>query len=146
MKKLFMILGVVMLTASCMGPAGPQGPPGRDGVGVTKYVIDFTVFERDWRKEYDPNGLFLYWYYDIPVRELTLDVMDYGAMLAYVCNGDIQELMQTVVFNEYDGQPFQGKWAAEFSPGEVRVMYQESDFMNENVSPGTARFRIVLFE
>lgn len=144
MKKFLIILGVAVLAASCIGPQGPQGIPGRDGDSAPTFILHYTVYGGDWRKQYDDNGNFLFWYNDIPIPELSRNIFENGYFLAYVRSGDVQELIQTIIYNETDGQLWEGKYACEFYVGGATVMYQENDFANENYDPGTVEFRIVL--
>jgi hypothetical protein len=47
-KNLFLLSAVVMLFASCEGPAGRDGLDGKDGEGYSYYVKDVSVRARDW--------------------------------------------------------------------------------------------------
>ncbi len=63
-------------TAGPTGPAGPAGPTGATGSANVIYSPWITV----------PQGTLVdnLWYYDIPVPQLTADMVNNGAILCYI--------------------------------------------------------------
>lgn len=144
MKKLIILIAVAFFAFGCEGPQGPPGPQGRPGEGVSKSTVEFTLYSKDWKKWTTDNGAFLGWTFVADVPELTKPIFERGLCNVYLWEGNIQKQLPVTIYNEIDGQPYEGLIWYDFAVGSVAFYYQENDFKNENVRPATMNFRIQL--
>lgn len=144
MKKLLMLMSIALFAFGCTGPRGPQGPQGPAGEGFTKFTYEFKLLSQDWRKDTDPAGNFIGWWYEISLPELTRFVYEEGIYNTYLWDGNIQVPLPVIVYNETDSQLWEKKISCDYAIGSVAVYYQENDFTNEDRRPEDMVFRIHL--
>ncbi len=82
-----------------MGPEGPAGKDGIDGNANVKSITE-SVLSSDWIAE-GTEGEDLYFYYEIPVPEITDDIIHSGAVIVYVKENDGSYVILPAAFNFY---------------------------------------------
>lgn len=137
-------MAVAFFAFGCEGPQGPPGPSGLPG-GVNKFTFEFKLHSQDWEKMTDGAGNFTGWTFVADLPELTRKVYESGLYSTYLWEGNIQESLPIIVYNETDNQLWEKKISCDYAIGSVAFHYQENDFQNENVRPGTMTFRVQLF-
>ncbi|MCQ2335309.1 MAG: hypothetical protein MJZ89_05670 [Paludibacteraceae bacterium] len=160
MKKLFTFLSVMLMAlsfASCRGPQGPKGDPGRDGLVFYK-VIDLDVTSNQWGYSDQDNNNYFFAKFNVP--ELTWDIYNNGIIKVYReyntgSNNASQVELPFVRHNEYlsnsNGQQFWGFYTEtvdyEFTAGQVIIYYTASDFdyeLDTSFVPEGMHFRLIM--
>ena len=147
MKKFVLLLSLTALTfVAC---EGPMGPPGEPGDGVSWNIINYTVYDRDWKLVGRPGDLGSYFMYEFQESALTSFVCEKGNVFGYrwLDNNTQTPLGQVVVMGESDGKGneflFTEVYSFSFRPGWITFYIDYSDFETD-IRPGTCEFRIVL--
>ena len=144
MKKLLILIGAAVLLFGCTGPMGPQGPQGPQGEGSQTFTLTYKLASADWVKNTDAAFIFIGWWHEIQMPELSTYVYEYGMYNVYLWDGNIQVPLPVIVYNETDNTLWEKKISCDFEVGSVAVYYQENDFMNEGYRPEDMTFRIHL--
>ena len=76
--SLLLIIAVVGLISSCV-KEGPRGPAGQNGVDGNANVL-----ASPWLTPLAWQGDTFDWYFDVTSADITQDIIDYGAVLAYI--------------------------------------------------------------
>lgn len=109
-----------------------------------KYV---TVDTADWEHYTYEHGWNGYLQCDVPVSIITKRVCRSGAVMVYLVNGDLQELVLSVIWiDDNKGHIFGQAISCAFSPGWIRFYYNRDDFTYPNNLPNEMTFRIVTLE
>ena len=162
MKKLIGCFMMLMLAfTACEGPMGPAGRDGRDGWdgkdgAETKWWIrDFTIAKNDWRLAGNPNDIGSYFYCIYDVSEITRDIYNDGAIIAYYRYvDDFGDEVQTVlpytyydiVVDDYDNEfPYCVQFSYDTTVGSIAFKLVFSDFYTKEYGPpASCKFRLVL--
>ena len=147
MKKHVLLLSFLALTVvSC---EGPMGPPGEPGEGVVWKIMNYTVYEKDWKLVGKPGELGSYYWFEFAESELTRFVCDKGNVFGYRrLDNEMQTPLGQVVVNwEQDNHGneflFTEVYSFAFRPGYITFYVDYSDF-ETSVRPTICDFRIVL--
>ncbi|MDL2265411.1 hypothetical protein LJC57_02100 [Parabacteroides sp. OttesenSCG-928-G07] len=149
-KKLIMLLTMAIAFVSC---EGPEGPPGRDGIGVNKFVEVVTVEAHQWEYVDDPEG----GYYICEKRfpEISGDIYLKGEIKCYyiIRPGQSNEAQTPLpyVLHFIDGSDYRWTETIEYdfmpntstADGSIAFYVQYDDFAI-NVPPGRMQFRVVI--
>ena len=156
-KNLFLLSAVIMMLASCEGPAGRDGfdgrdgYDGRDGAGMNKIVKTYTIKEGDWKLVKGVNELNSYYQAEVLINELNKRVYEDGNVFCYMFqNIDGVEVQTMLPFVIPLGEGHSGgedlwteMYSCDFSPGSIMFYVNYSDFITE-VRPPTISYRVVL--
>lgn len=147
MKKVLFILAVAIGLVSCKGEDGRDGRNGLDGK-TSFYTVTETIHESEWILVGNPNGIDSYYYADIHIPQLTYDVYDYGAVIAYlVADTDVKNVMPFVLHKGVVESGSTKYWTQtydyEIEPEWMRFYVTFSDFQTSK-KPDTETFQIVL--
>ena len=154
MKKiLFLLSAVVMLFASCEGPAGRDGIDGRDGLnGEGMYWFVRTYSINKWELVNGKDNIDSYFRAEIKIPELDRDIYAGGNVFCYMLqNMDGTEVQTLLPFVLPKGQInpngtehlWTETYAYDFTVGSIMLYVNYSDFYTSNIPP-TASFRVVL--
>jgi hypothetical protein len=125
-----------------------MGPPGEPGEGVIWKVINYTVYEKDWKLVGKAGDFGSYFMYEFRENELTKFICEKGNVFGYIwLDKETQTpLSQVVHLGEYvSGKDylFTETYSFSFKPGYITFYIDYSDFATD-IRPGTCDFRIVL--
>lgn len=153
MKKiLFVLSAVIVLFASCEGPAGRDGMDGRDGEGTYFFVKEYTVNTNSWELVNGEDELNSFYRYEIDIPQLDRDMYNYGNVFCYMFQKvDGYEVQTLLPYHLPLGQDTgNGKpdfWSEtyfyDFMEGSIMIYVYYSDFYTNN-RPPTTTFRVVL--
>ena len=148
MKKLFILLTVAALAASCEGPMGPPGPQGPAG-SLSKKTYFLDVAKKDWIRV-PATGPFQYYYYRFEdIEEMTKYVFDEGFYYAYIDYDDVENFLvsegmgMTIYNKDSDGTLWEQNVACSFAEKEITLYVRYSDFVDRR--PNDLYFRCVIF-
>jgi hypothetical protein len=144
MKKLVAILAIAVLAA-----VASTGCSNEDNFGnIGNIVIDnIPVRTGDWRELW-VNDSFVYMYADVPIAELTSQVISSGAYMTYfkytaIDNTRVQQKLPYTEFHKEGAVNWSQTIDAEYSVGYMRITLSISDFVP--FTPGeTLFFRTVI--
>jgi len=161
MKKLLgcLVMFVLFFTA-CEGPMGPAGRDGRDGwdgkdgVETKWWIKDFTIAKKDWQLVGKPDDIGSYFRCIFNVSEITRDIYNDGAIIAYYrFVDDFGDEVQTVLPYTYYWMdvkggieyPYSVQFSYDTTIGSIAFKLTFSDFYTfENGPPATCYFKLVL--
>ncbi len=141
MKKLFLILAVAALIASCDDGwnEGWDDGHGNDG-GVHKIVVgsnELFINPDEWT-EYEINGAFDHYYHDFNMPEITSLVLNYGFYHTYWEREEDDALVQegegATMYKSYEDNDtgemiyYSETITCDYSLGLLRVHFRTSDF------------------
>ncbi|MBR1630855.1 MAG: hypothetical protein IJ680_03285 [Paludibacteraceae bacterium] len=158
MKRIFYLLAIGLLVASCRGeegPMGPQGPRGQNGLdgSVQIGVYDYYVSSSEWLKTNQSDNN--YWYADFDIPELTSDIYNNGVVQIYreydTGTADAsQVLLPATRHYEYLQDEATNTWGIysettdyEYWVGRFSVYVTPNDF-NFDLAPDDMQLRVVL--
>lgn len=139
MKKLFLILFIATLTASCTD----------DSNDLQLKIINLVVNKKDWVVNTNPDGSNRFYSYNIKLPEISSAVFNRGTLTTYVVLDNAQQALPYVRhFEEKNTQD--NTWYTwtrtvdcDYAVNEMNIYVTNSDFA-ENDIPGTMNFRVVL--
>jgi hypothetical protein len=150
MKKFLLIFtAVLLLFASCEGPAGPKGEPGE---GTYWFVKTYTIDTRQWQLINGVDRIGSFYQAEVTIPELTGDLYENGLVSCYLfqtVNGvEVQTpLPYNIPWGEIDNTGKETLWTEfyfyDFAPRSIMFYVYYSDFYTNNTPP-TASFRVVL--
>jgi len=151
MRKVIFVIVVSMAFLSCIkestpgpqGQRGPQGPPGKDGTQISTYYFD--VHPSQWKKIETSNPPRCYAFVEKTFPELTVSVIDGGAILAYVLMDDCDQQLPYVVTSLDGGYFYTRVIRYDLQRGVIGFVVEDSDF-NVPLPPYnvTVTFKVVL--
>jgi hypothetical protein len=166
MKKLIGCLVMIMLAfAACegpMGPAGRDGWDGKDGAETKWWIKDFTIVKENpkkdewqWQLVGEPNDIGSYFYCICDVPEITRDIYNDGAIIAYYRYvDDFGDEVQTVlpytyydivVDNNDNEFPYCVQYSYDTTVASIAFKLVFSDFYTKEYGPpANCKFRLVL--
>ncbi|MDR1156385.1 MAG: hypothetical protein LBL04_16905 [Bacteroidales bacterium] len=104
MKNLLGCLLIVMSGfTACLGPMGPEGPPGKDATETQWTYVDFIVKENQWRLAGNPLEIGSYYYCVVDVPEITQDIYEEGLIFCnyrYIDDTGV-DVQQTLPYTAY---------------------------------------------
>jgi hypothetical protein len=166
MKKVFLLIAASIVFCSCIkvetpgpqGPRGTQGPAGtpgrdgrdgRDGYGVYINTYYFDVQPNRWNKfgNYGSEGY--YCYVDTLLEDLTLSVIEDGAILVYMIteeNGQEYDNQLPYLLPFYAGGHFTRIIRYDLQPGKIGFIVEDSDFKTPLLPFNTTivKFKVVI--
>ena len=153
MKKiLFLFSAVIMLLASCEGPAGRDGLDGRDGYATEWVIKTYTINSNQWQLVNGVDQLNSFYQAEVRIPELDVDIYEDGAVLCYMfqdVNGDeVQTMLPFTIPRGVDnGNGTEDLWtetyACDFTVGSIMFYVNYSDFYTNN-RPPTTSFKVAL--
>ena len=142
------LLAVALSFSAC---EGPMGPPGRDGI-ANKMILDFQVKAADWQTVTNNAGTVLYYqcFFDVP--QLTQNIYDNAAIVAYyeVNEGGfmVQKNIPYIIENLNPPNNCTQTIDFDYSVGSVGFYVQYSDFAGADGqsggTPGDMHFRVAI--
>ena len=150
---------------ACEGPMGPagrdgwDGKDGKDGKETKWWIRDFTVentnVKKDWKLAGSPNDIGSYFYCIFDVPEITRDIYNDGAIIAYYRYvDDFGDEVQTVlpytyydivVDNNDNEFPYSVQYSYDTTVGSIAFKVVFSDFFTKDYGPPpSCKFRLVL--
>jgi hypothetical protein len=140
MKRMFKIFAMAAVVFSVAATTGCDADlEFGDEKGRNVYSVDnIPVEPRDWEEVWDRDGfgndILLYKYFDLPINELTWDVINGGHYTTYfyLDPDEHQPVTKPLPHSDYfmDGDGFQWEYTldAEYSEGNLRIILKTSDF------------------
>ena len=161
MKKLLGCLMIfVLVFAACEGPMGPagrdgwDGKDGKDGAETKWWIKDFTIAKSNWELVGNPNDIGSYFRCIYNVPEITRDIYNDGAIIAYYRYvDDFGDEVQTVLpYTYYDivvdnnnESPYCVQYSYDTTVGSIAFKLVFSDFYTREYGPpSSCKFRLVL--
>jgi hypothetical protein len=150
MKNLLGCLLIVMLGfTACLGPIGPEGPPGKDAESTQWSISDYNVSKNQWVPKTDLDfGPFFEC--EVYIPDLTKFVFDEGAVTCYLVwsvieNGKATFVHSALPYTRYgddSGYLYSENYSYEVKPGFIKFIAKYSDF--SAVPPMDCTFHVVL--
>ena len=145
MKKLFLLLTVAYLFASCEGPAG------KDALETYWFVKTYTINANQWQLVNGEDQLNSYFRASISIPELDRDIYEKGHVFCYMFQSidgrEVQTLLPfTAPYGDVKGNTeilWTETYAYDYSPGRITFYINYSDFYTSN-RPSDKSFRVVL--
>ena len=113
----------------------------------TMRSTNVTVYTGDWEKVVDEKGWNGYLQVDVRINAITRSVCNNGAVMVYLVNGSLQEMIPSVLWiDDWNGNIYGQAISCAFEPGWIRFYYNTSDFEYPSNEPNTLYFRVVTIE
>jgi len=152
MKKVFLVMASAIMLCSCIkesgtpgprGPAGRDGRDGKDGVQITVRYFNIEPSLLDWKTAGNFGQAGYYCYAEAQFKELTADVIDKGAVLAYMIDGEYDNQLPYLI--PYNGYTRVVRY--DLRPGTVGFIVEDADFKTQ-APPfmGTVTFKVVVIQ
>lgn len=138
LKFFSFVLLTTLFVVSC-SKRGAQGPPGINGQDGYVNVVSGTITTADW-VYYQPS-----WRLTINYNMITRDVIEYGAVLIYMQDGNAYRQLPLTLLNNVTGTSYYYSTIidADTYVGGVDVYWTDSDFEKPE-NPGLRTFKIVV--
>ncbi len=105
-----------------------------------------TITDGDWEYVTDEMNYNGYLQCDVEMSMITRDVCREGVVMVYWLNGDLQEVVSSVLWiDDWNGHVFGQAVSYAFSPGWIRFYYARDDF-DYRYALEDMKFRVVAFE
>ena len=131
MKKLIFSLTVAVALLSGCAKDGETGPAGKDGnANVTSSTFTITAW----------NYSAPVYYADLPVPAITQDILDRGAVLAYIVGSGYNLQLPVTI---YPSASYSQSWGMNFGLGVCEITVNDSDLTQPN-NPGTNTVKVVV--
>ena len=109
----------------------------------SKQIYYFRLNSRDWKRSTDDTGLNSYYHATFNIRGLNDLVFDKGAILAYLDNGDYQQILPYVRhYENTEGVRWTKTIDYDFEVGKITFYVTYSDFAKEQ--PEGMSFKVIL--
>ena len=135
-----------------IGITACEGPAGRDGRDVERFVEEFVVYSEHWiqGEEEGDEYFFKYWEFEFSVPQITNDVLTRGTVNCYLIqeitlNGRtsiVQRPLPYTIYGIGDEGPYSENYSFEIRRGNIKFIVKYSDF--EDIQPLHCTFRVVL--
>jgi hypothetical protein len=135
-----------------MGPAGPMGPAGENGLTSEWYNIPIEV--SNWQLQGAMNEIGSYYYCLVKnIVELREDIYRDGLILCYYefIDDAGDHVMAPLPYTVYDinvnngvETPYEMHFSYDVTPGSILLKLTYSDFMTQWTPPSPCRFKLVL--
>jgi len=149
MKKVFLVIAASIVLVSCIkdgtpgprGPAGRDGRDGKDGVQITVRYFDIPPSLLNWKSVGDYGQEGYYCYAEAQLKELTSAVINDGAVLAYMIDGDFDNQLPYII--PYNGYTRIIRY--DLQQGTIGFIVEDADFRTQ-LPPfmGTVTFKVVV--
>ncbi|MCC8146372.1 MAG: hypothetical protein LIO93_08060 [Bacteroidales bacterium] len=125
MKKLFGLILLVGLFASC---EGPTGPPGRDGIGADSFIRDVKISWNMWEEGSDATGPILF--YEIREPRLTNYVLNNAVSMQtfyrYRLDNSDNDRYVPLSYSDFWAER-EEYFTVEYTLGYITISYKTSD-------------------
>ena len=135
MKKIFFVIIACILLISCdkEGPQGRSGRDGRDGRDGIEGVQITTIYHKVYPNEWNVAGTYgnqgYYCYSEVFIKEITEDVINYGAVLVYVIFDDFDNQLPYLQHLSDNGYLWTRVIRYDLQPGIIGFIVEDSDFL-----------------
>ena len=137
-KNCLLLFVIALFFMSCEGPEGPVGP---QGSGTNWKIINLVANKTDWVESLDENNL-RYYSCSFKLPEIDAFIYNEGTTLAYVRNGDFQQVLPYVRHLQDANSTWTKTVDYEYSTGTINFYVTNSDFAAD--PPSGMEFRVVL--
>ena len=135
MKTLKIISFVLLITIFFTSCKGDKGDPGYDGLDAN--VVSGTITTADW-VYYEPS-----WKLTINYNMITRDVIEYGAVLVYMQDGNAYRQLPITFLNQNGSDYYSILVDADTYVGGVDIYWTDSEFYKPD-DPGRRTFKVVV--
>jgi len=149
MKKVFLVMASAIMLCSCIkesgtpGPRGPAGKDGKDGVQITVRYFNIEPSLLNWKEagNYGQEGY--YCYAEAQLKELTAEVIDKGAVLVYMIDGEFDNQLPYLI--PYNGYTRVIRY--DLRQGTIGFIVEDADFRTSRPPfEGTVTFKVVVIQ
>jgi hypothetical protein len=130
-KKSLIIFGIALISIVGCTKEGPTGPAGANG---NANVVSSTISSSNWVFN-SPS-----WSNTFTYPAITQDIIDKGAVLVYLKNGQAYSQLPLTIFQSAS---YSTSLEVASFPGGVKIFWTDSDLTQPN-NPGNKEFKIVV--